>query len=328
MVLIGWIILLAAISPLASKVGDLQDNSTAAFLPESAESLQVANMQEQFETSDTMTAVIVYHRDEGLTPEDFATIDSDVQRLTAAFPPEEPIPVIPSEDGLSAIVPVELPEEFDTVAVDDLKTHLSSDIEGLDVKVTGPAGFMADFAEVFEGIDTTLILTTGLVVAVLLLLTYRSPILWILPLLTVAFADQLAMAASYVLGEYFGVNINGQNIGILPVLVFGVGTDYALLILARYREELRRFPHHLDALRAAVRQAAPAILASAATCMLGLMCLLLADLNSNQSLGPIGAAGIAATLLRHAHLPGRGSGRNRSPGVLAVRSKAWLGCRS
>jgi RND superfamily putative drug exporter len=296
LIILFWIALMAIISPYASKVGDLQDNDTAAFLPESAESLQVAQLQSRFDTSETMTAIIVYHRDGGLMPDDFATIEGDIARLGTAFPSDAPIPLIPSDDGKAVMVPIELPEEFDDAGVKLLKEQLSRDIDGLDVKVTGPAGFMADFAEVFDGIDGTLLLTTALVVAVLLLITYRSPILWILPLLTVGLADQLALAGSWVFGKHLGVNINGQNIGILPVLVFGVGTDYALLILARYREELRRFESHLDALRASIRQAAPAILASASTCILGLICLLLADLNSNKSLGPIGAVGIASAL--------------------------------
>jgi RND superfamily putative drug exporter len=291
-----WIALMAAVAPFAGKVSDLQDNNNTAFLPESAESLQVANLQDRFDTSETLTAIIVYHRAEGLTPDDFATIQGDIARVSTLFPSDQPVPVIPSEDGLTALVSIDLPDEFDDDGVEQLREQLSRDIEGLDVKVTGPAGFSADFAKVFEGIDVTLLLTTGIVVAVLLLFTYRSPILWILPLLTVAIADRLALAGSWVLGEHLDVNINGQNIGILPVLVFGVGTDYALLILARYREELRSFAEHRDALRAAVRQAAPAILASASTCILGLMCLLFADLNSNKSLGPIGAMGIAAAL--------------------------------
>jgi len=291
-----WIALLAAVSPFAGKVNDLQDNDTASWLPESAESLQVSRLQERFDASDTMTAIIVYHRDGGLTDEDMGTIQGDIARISTTFPESGEIPMIPSDDGLAVMVPVELSDDFESDDVSLLKEQLSRDIDGLEVKVTGPAGFMADFAEVFDGIDGTLLMTTAIVVAVLLLLTYRSPILWILPLLTVAFADQLAMAGAWVLGKHLDVNINGQNIGILPVLVFGVGTDYALLILARYREELRRFDHHLDALRAAVRQAAPAILASASTCILGLLCLLMADLNSNKSLGPIGAIGIAAAL--------------------------------
>ena len=296
LVILFWVVLMAGISPLASKVNDLQDNDTAAWLPESAESLKVSQLQDQFDTSDTMTAIIVYHRADGLTPDDMATIGEDIGRISAAFPDSTEIPMIPSDDGLAVMVPVELSSEFDSTDVDLLKEQLSTDVEGLDIKVTGPAGFMADFAEVFDGIDGTLLMTTAIVVALLLLITYRSPVLWILPLLTVGLADQLAMAFAWVFGEYLDININGQNLGILPVLVFGVGTDYALLILARYREELRRFDHHLDALRAAIRQAAPAILASASTCILGLICLLLADLNSNKSLGPIGAVGIASAL--------------------------------
>jgi RND superfamily putative drug exporter len=294
-----WIALIAVAAPLASRLGDAQDNDATTFLPESAESLQVARLQDQFNAGDATTAIIVYQRDGGLTQDDFATIDADSQEIASAFPDNEQSPVIPSEDGQVALLNVQLRVEDDNTGelVDQLRGIVQSESDGLQVKVTGPAGFAADLSEVFSGLNATLLLATAAVVAILLLITYRSPVLWILPLLTVAFADQLAGAIVYLLVRSTGLIVNGLSGGVLPVLVFGVGTDYALLIMARYREELRHHDDHLDALRVAVRQAAPAIFASASTCVLGLLTLLAADLRSNQSLGPVGAIGILAALV-------------------------------
>jgi RND superfamily putative drug exporter len=296
--LLFWVVLLAVASPLASRLSDVQDNDVVTWLPDSAESLQVARLQDQFNAGDASTAIIVYQRDGGLTEEDFATIEADAQEITEAFPDNQQSPVIPSEDGQVAILNVQFQLQDDNTSdlVDQLRDIVRSEPDGLQVKVTGPAGFAADLSGVFSGLNSTLLIATAAVVAFLLLITYRSPVLWILPLITVAFADQLAAAVVYLLVRFGDLVVNGQSGGVLPVLVFGVGTDYALLLLARYREELRHHPEHRDALRVAVRQAGPAILASAATNVLGLLTLLAADLNSNQSLGPVGATGILAAL--------------------------------
>jgi RND superfamily putative drug exporter len=154
-----------------------------------------------------------------------------------------------------------------------------------------------DLGAVFEGINGRLLAAAAIVVAVLLLITYRSPFLWFFPLLVVGFADRLATAALYGLARAFDFSTSGQSVGIMAILVFGAGTDYALLLIARYREELRRHERPADAMAVALRQAAPAILASGGTVMLGLACLLAADLNSNRSLGPAGIVGIASALL-------------------------------
>ncbi len=293
-----WVALLAFASPLASRLSDVQDNDVVTWLPDSAESLQVAQLQDQFNAGDATTAIIVYQRDGGLSQDDFATIETDAQEITEAFPGNQQSPVIPSEDGQVAILNVQFQLQDDDTSdlVDQLREIVQSDSDGLQVKVTGPAGFAADLSGVFSGLNSTLLIATAAVVAFLLLITYRSPVLWILPLVTVAFADQLAAAIVYLLVRFADIVVNGQSGGVLPVLVFGVGTDYALLLLARYREELRQYHDHRDALRAAVRQAGPAIFASASTNVLGLLTLLAADLNSNQSIGPVGATGILAAL--------------------------------
>ncbi len=182
--------------------------------------------------------------------------------------------------------------------VETLREVVSTDLpDGLEAKVTGPAGIGVDLGEVFEGINGRLLGAAAIVVAVLLLITYRSPFLWIIPLLAVALADRLANGVLFGLGKAFDIAISGQSVGIMAILVFGAGTDYALLLIARYREELRVHKCPDQAMTVALRQAAPAILASGGTVILGLACLLVADLNSNRSLGPAGIAGILCALV-------------------------------
>ncbi len=158
--------------------------------------------------------------------------------------------------------------------------------------MTGPAGFSADASKVFDGINSTLLYATALLVFVLLVLIYRSPIFWFLPLLSVLFAESVVRGLGYLLAEA-GVVINGQVGGLLLVLVFGAGTDYALLLTARYREELRLVEDKHEAMRIAVRQAGPAIVASAGTVVAALLCLSFARLNTTAGLGPVGAMGVA-----------------------------------
>ncbi len=298
-----WIVVVAALSPLAGKLTEVENNETSAWLPGNAESLKVANAQEDFPNGETLTAVIVYHRDGGLTQEDLARIEADRTELTARYPETPPSPAFPSEDGHAVIYTIPFlsrtTEESEVVAehVADIRDFLDQENGDLQVKVTGPAGFVKDFTEVFAGIDGTLLMATAIVVAVLLLITYRSPVLWLVPLISVGFALQFANAIVYLLAKYAGVSVNGQSGGILPVLVFGVGTDYALLLIARYREELRQHEKPREAMAFALRQAGPAILASAATVVIGLLCLLAADLNPTRGLGPVGAVGIVAGLI-------------------------------
>ena len=170
-------------------------------------------------------------------------------------------------------------------------------IDGVTVHLAGFGGQAADSAEAFEGIDTTLVLATLSVVIIILLLTYRSPILWLLPIVSVVFAFMVSGGVVYLLAKYAGLTVNGQTQAILPILVIGAGTDYALLLVARYREELRRHDDRHEAMAFALHRAAPAILASAATVAIGLLCLSFADLNSTAGLGPVLAVGISITFL-------------------------------
>jgi RND superfamily putative drug exporter len=302
LVVLAWIALVGAFTPLAGKLGDVEKNDAESWLPGSAESLKAVQLEEQFQTDDIVAAVLVYHRDGGLTEADKAKIETDRQAIQGKYPDSPPGPAIPSDDGQAMIYTVPLAEredddEFVENAVDDLRDIVGGGEDGLDIKLTGPAGYTKDLVSVFDGIDGTLLIASASVVAILLLFTYRSPFVWLIPLVSVALAHQFSSGGVYLLAKYLGVTVNGQSGGILPVLVFGAGTDYALLLIARYREELRRHEDKHEAMAFALRQAGPAILASAGTVVIGLLCLLAADLNSNQSLGPVGAAGIAGAVL-------------------------------
>ena len=170
----------------------------------------------------------------------------------------------------------------------------------------------------FGNISGTLLLVTAGLVFVLLVLIYRSPIFWLIPFSSVLFAEATARGIAYLLAKA-GVMVNGQSAGILPVLVFGAGTDYALLLVARYREELRRHVEKRDALRVALRRAGVPILASGCTVILALLCLSFAKVNGTSGLGPIAAMGIAVAHDHHAHAPARAAGHlRRAHGVLAA----------
>ncbi|HEY0644144.1 MAG TPA: MMPL family transporter, partial [Nocardioides sp.] len=170
-------------------------------------------------------------------------------------------------------------------------------IDGGEVHLAGYGGQAADSAEAFEGIDTNLIFATLGVVILILLFTYRSPILWLLPILCAVSANFIATGLVYLLAKYAGLTVNGQSQAILSILVIGAGTDYALLLVARYREELRRHEDRHEAMAFALHRAAPAIFASAATVAVGMLCLSFAELNSTAGLGPVAAIGVSVTML-------------------------------
>ena len=303
LVLVAWIVIIAVVSPFAGKLADVEENDAEQWLPESAESLAVTRLMDTFPAGETEPGVIVYHRDGGLTDADRARVEADRVTFTNRYPATPPTEPVPSEDGAAILYAIPFPADqpvdgkdaSDNVAV--IRDVLGPDRDGLEVKVTGPAGFGHDLVSVFDGIDGTLLMATAGVVTILLLLTYRSPFLWLIPLIAVAFAHQTATAGVYGAAKHLGVTVDGQSGGILPVLVFGAGTDYALLLISRYREELRRHADKHEAMFAALRQAGPAILTSGGTVVAGLLCLMVADLNSTASLDPVGALGIISALV-------------------------------
>jgi putative drug exporter of the RND superfamily len=205
-----------------------------------------------------------------------------------------------SPDGKAAIVTAYIKAEGEGERIVDpvkyWRDQINDEPGGLEVKITGGAGFSADAIEVFEGINGTLLLAALSLVIFLLIVIYRSPMFFLIPLVAVVFAEFLSRSIGYGVSE-LGVTINGQSSSIMAVLVLGAGTDYALLLVARYREELHHTVDKHEAMRTALASAGPAIFASAATVVAALLCLAIAKVNGTSGLGPIAAIGIACAAL-------------------------------
>ncbi|MCT7363199.1 MMPL family transporter [Mycolicibacterium llatzerense] len=263
--------------------GESSSKSPVA-VPASAESARADALRAQFPGGETAPAIIVVTRtdDAPLTPADVAAAGPGAQVSTDG---KAALRVAPLATDLSG---------FDLRdAVHDLRSQVSRSLpDGLRAQVTGGPAFGADIANSFAGANFTLLAVTAAVVALLLIVTYRSPVLWLIPLLVIGFADQVGAVVGTAVAAATGLNPDGSTAGITSVLVFGAGTNYALLLISRYREELSLRRDHRDALRVAWRAAAPAILASNATVVLALLTLLLASAPTNRSLGVQAAAGL------------------------------------
>jgi putative drug exporter of the RND superfamily len=307
-VIVLWIVGVIALSPLAAKLGDATRDETASFLPEDAESTQVQELlKDRFPGGETTIGLIVYKRAGGLTEADRAKIVRDARRVDDAIPvtqraqvpftPDAP-PGLVSENGEAAYTVVTVPLDFDRVADWGKETRdlVGDGGGGLEVYVTGDLGLWADFEEVFGELDTRLLLATVVLVLVLLGAIYRAPLIAIIPIVVVGLAYQVATGFIYLYADA-GNNVNSNSTGILIVLMFGVGTDYCLLLVSRYREELHRVEDKHAAMARALRRAGPALLASGCTVIAAMLVLLLADTGSVKSLGPVSAIGVAAVLL-------------------------------
>lgn len=300
-----WVLIMAATAGAAGRLESVQSTDPASSRPSDAQSALVAEALEEFPGGDAIPAVIAYERPGGLTEADRTLISGQAADAAAIVgaPPQVAQPRL-SDDGEAAIVILPfVPEDDDGLlaTVEELRAAVGEAPDGNDtglrIAVTGGAGVFADLSAVFSGVNTTLLLATSLVVAVLLVITYRSPIAWAIPLFAVIMGDFLSRAGMTWLAELFGVNIDGQVAGITLVLVFGIGTDYALLLISRYREELRRFEDRHVAMARAIQGAGEAILASAATVGAGLLALLAATVGTTRALGPAGFIGVLCALL-------------------------------
>ncbi|HEY3528302.1 MAG TPA: MMPL family transporter [Nocardioides sp.] len=306
-----WVIVVMAAGSVAGKLADVQDNQASSWLPGSAESTKALDKLAPFQDQNDIPTVLVYEKKSGLTRADLTTIGQqldEVQKLDGAVPakardgsvtqPSQLVQV--SKDGQVAQGMVtfnfgkdgwnKLPDVKD-------KIEKIAGLDGATVYVAGPGGQAADSAAAFAGIDGKLLYSTILVVVVILLLTYRSPLLWLLPVISAGVALACAQGVIYLLAKNADLTVNGQSAGILTVLVFGAGTDYALLLVARYREELHRHEDRHEAMAFALHRATPAIIASALTVVLGMLCLVVAEMNSTAGLGPVAAIGIGVGLL-------------------------------
>jgi RND superfamily putative drug exporter len=287
---------------LPGKFSDAEKNESTSFLPGDAESTKALAVTKQLEGGENAATVIVYRRDGGLTAADRARIASDtakLNRLRFAGASRFGRPTV-SRDGTTALIVNAIKGNGEGSRILDpverYRSIVSDPGGGLQVKVTGPAGFSADAIKVFEGINGTLLAAAGALVLVLLILIYRSPFFWFFPLLAVVMGEVASRGFGYLLTQA-GVTVNGQSSSILSVLVLGAGTDYALLLVARYREELRLVEDKHEAMARALRTAGPAIVASALTVSIALLSLSLAKVNGTAGLGPIGAMGILVALL-------------------------------
>jgi putative drug exporter of the RND superfamily len=301
-VLAFWVIAVAGLGSFAGKLTDVQNNETSSWLPDSAESTRALDKLSAFQDPNAISTVIVYERTSGLTQDDIAAATAQATQLAEIEGVTgEVVGPIPSEDGqaMQTVVTFDLGKNGWSLMPDTVKEirQIAPESDGLSVHVTGAGGQAADSAEAFEGLDSTLIYVSAIVVIVILLLTYRSPTLWLLPIISAVVSLVVAQAMVYFLAKYADLTVNGQSQAILTVLVFGAGTDYALLLVARYREELRRHQDRHEAMAFALHRAAPAIFASASTVILGMLTLMLAELNSSAGLGPVSAIGVFITLL-------------------------------
>jgi len=296
-----WLVIGGFGGPLQGKLSEVQKNDNASFLPASAEATEVIELRKRFAEKESLPALVVFERVGGLTPEDFTAIGQRAAALADFADLSDRVsPPIPSADREAAqiIVPLKPAGSKTTGIVERLRESVRTDLPaGLSVHVTGPAGILGDFAQVFDGIDGLLLLVTAVVVALILLVVYRSPLLPLVVLVNAGLALCLAVIAVYFLAKNGVLTLNGQSQGILFILVFGASTDYSLLLIARFREELHREQTRWPALRSAMRNSVEPIVASAGTVVLGLLCLLLSDLKSNQGLGPVAAIGIVASLI-------------------------------
>ncbi|MFE9879801.1 MMPL family transporter [Streptomyces sp. NPDC005784] len=300
--LVAWLGIGGTLGPYAGRLGEVSTNDQSAFLPRSAESTKVVAQQRAFRQAGTLPAIVVWTMDG-----DGSTAAARQSAATGALTSLTGVPgvvgraspALPSRDGkaLGGVVQLrpdlgkQLPD-----AVERLRTAAER-VPGTTVRIAGPAASQADLAGAFSGIDGLLLGVALATVLVILLLVYRSVLLPFLIILGAVFALGLACAVVYVLADHDVVRVDGQVQGILSILVIGAATDYALLLTARFREELALRADRFTAVRAALRQSWGAIVASAGTVALGLLALLLSDLTNNRSLGPVGAIGVVCAVL-------------------------------
>jgi RND superfamily putative drug exporter len=297
-----WIVVAAGAGSVAGKFQSAQKNDITSYLPAGAESVRALDAIDALSGGNIVTpTTIVFHRAGGLSAADRAAIGSDELALVRGLPvgtlPSKPIV---SRDGTAELLTFALLLHGDTSVLDHdvklMRRVAGRGPGGLVAYVTGPGGVSYDAAQVFSTINGKLLVVTVLLVFVLLILIYRSPIFWAIPLAAVGLAEATAEGLGYLLTQ-IGVTVDSLSAGILTVLIFGTGTDYALLLVARYREELRSHEDRHEAMRIALRRAGPVIFASASTVIAALLCLLAADVNSTRGLAPIAAIGVALALL-------------------------------
>ncbi|MCF0088154.1 MULTISPECIES: MMPL family transporter [unclassified Streptomyces] len=301
LIVLVWLCLGGILGPFAGRLGEVATNDQAAFLPRSAESTEVIEEQKAFKQRESLPVIVVW------TAEDGGTVASRRGEATRALATltdapglagrASPAVLSSDKEALQGVVPLR-PDLGDGLspALDRVR-EAADRVPGTTVRLAGPAATQADLSDAFSGIDGLLLGVALITVLVILLLVYRSVLLPLLIILGAVFALGVACAIVYVLADHGVVRVDGQVQGILSILVIGAATDYALLLTARFREELGAREDRFAAARAALRRSWSTIAASAATVALGLLALLLSDLTNNRALGPVGAVGIVCAVL-------------------------------
>ena len=322
LVVIAWFGVTGFFGPLFGKLTSVQENDNSAFLPDSAESTKAVKLLESFAAGESTAFPTLVLLEGSVGPEVLQQINAHLETvpdlklggtdvpLSKYLLPGSQVTAFPAPDGKAVLASILLDgaaiaevlpndEPVLPAIVEALRedfTPFAKDL-GFDSYVTGAGGLIGDLFGAFGDLDSTLLLTTLGVVAFILIIVYRSPILWFLPLLSAVFALSTAGGIIYLLAKNDVIDVSGQSQGILSVLVLGAGTDYALLLISRYREELHHHSTPVAAMRAAYRGTFEPIVASGATVALGLLVLLLSDLSGNRGLGPIGAIGVAVAVI-------------------------------
>jgi putative drug exporter of the RND superfamily len=332
LVVVAWLAIGGIGGPLFGQLSSVQENDNSAFLPASAESTRALELQQKFADQgggSALPVTVAFERQDGgtigpvevqamlravqravstgMAAETVKRIDFAGQSLPLVFPAtaEQAQGALSRDrEAFVAVITLDLDKvralggfEAITEVIDEISAAVQNPSPGIAAYVTGPGGFFAELGRAFGDIDGRLLRTTLTVVAIILLIVYRSPFLWVLPLFSALLALSLSIIAVYHLAKNGILDLNGQSQGILFVLVLGAATDYSLLLIARYREELTRHASKYVAMRAALRGAWEPIAASAGTCIAGLLCLMLSDLSSIASMGPVAAVGIAAAFI-------------------------------
>ncbi|HEX2073344.1 MAG TPA: MMPL family transporter [Geodermatophilus sp.] len=303
LVVLVWLGGAGPLAVLGGRLTGLQENDVAAFLPDSAESTRSSELQAAFQPTESLPAVLLWESRADVGPETLAAIADRTEQATriaadAGALAGRPSPPVPSEDGRAVQVFLPLsPDLGDEIVPLVTELRAAVPVDGTDSFVTGPAGIFADFANGFAGIDGLLLLAAFGVVLLILLVVYRSPLLPLLVIGTAGLALTAANAVAYLLADAGAITVNGQSQGIAAILVVGAATDYGLLLVARFREELRRERSAYAAMRTALRRSWEPIVASGATVVLGVLCLLLSDLASNRGLGPISAVSVTLAVV-------------------------------
>ena len=296
-----WLAAAGVGGPYFGRISEVSEIDLVAFLPKSSESVEVTEKVREFNDDKVIPAIVVFEsKREQLTEQRIERLNNESELLEKVEGVAGDVsPAVISEDKMAAfvVVPIDtqdsIPESLDRVR-EDLNR---ADLAGTHYKITGPAGFSGDLNKAFEGIDGVLLLTALAVVFVILIVVYRSVLLPVIVLMTSVFALSAAILIVWNLAKIDVIQLNGQVQGILFILVIGAATDYSLLYVARYREELYKYRSTWDATRVTLKNSMEPVLASGGTVIVGLMCLLLSDLDSNSALGPVGAMGIAMAML-------------------------------